>query len=186
MKYLYIILIILPAILLHGGQVNSFFSDHKSFSIGDVITIIISEQSSAQTSAGSQTEKSYGHDLTLKQGQGFVDMIPLSSAGLSGKHASKGDANTSRSAKFQAKMTAKIIAIDSSDNLVIKGQRSVTINGEEEITSLEGVVRPQDVASDNSVYSYSIADAKISYKGKGDIHNSSKVGWLTKAFNWLF
>ena len=83
-------------------------------------------------------------------------------------------------------MTVRIIDIDNNGNLIIKGSKSVVINGEEEQTSLEGSVRPQDVGANNTVYSNNIADAKISYKGKGDIATASKVGLITKVFNFLF
>lgn len=67
------------------------------------------------------------------------------------------------------------------------GSKTVKINGEEEIKLLlEGVVRSQDVGADNTISSNNIADAQISYLGKGPIQTASKVGFITKVFNFLF
>ena len=186
MKKYMIILLISAAVMLNAVPVNSFFSDHKSFSVGDVITIIIIEQTSASSSAGSETDKSFDHSLNVDQGAGTLNFIPMMSMGGKASNKASGDASTNRSGKFEGKITARIISIDDNGNLVIKGSRSLKVNGEEEVTSLEGMVRPQDVQADNSVYSYNIAEAKIVYKGKGDVHNGSKVGFLSKIINFIF
>lgn len=182
--------IILLLVALAGSAlampVPSLFSDHKSFTEGDVITILLWEETSATVSSGSETDRSFEHGAELEQGQGSLDFIPMASFGLSGANTFKGDASTNRSGKLRGRMTARIVSIDDSGNLMIKGSRSVEINGEEEITQLEGLIRPQDVQSDNSVYSYNIADAKITYKGDGPIDDGSRVGLITRLFNFLF
>jgi flagellar L-ring protein precursor FlgH len=83
-------------------------------------------------------------------------------------------------------MTVRIVNIDAAGNLMIEGVRVVSINGEDEITSLSGIVRPQDVGSDNTISSHNIADAKISYKGKGAINEGSRVGLISRLFNFFF
>ncbi len=171
--------------MLGARQVPSLFSDHKSFNVGDVITIIIEESTSAEAAAGTDTDVSAGLDFSVS-GTGFMDKMYPGGYGASLGGSSAGDGKTSRSGKIESKMTAKIIDIDDMGNLVIKGSRTVEINGEKEITELQGVVRPEDVKSDNSVYSYSIADAKIKYDGKGAINETAKVGILSRIINWLF
>lgn len=183
------ILIILVLTLLTSTALSAFssiYSDHKSFTVGDVLTVIITESSSAKSGATSQTDRSFNHGFNTEAGRGPFDFIPLSGFGTSAGNSSKGDANTSREGSLKANMTVRIIDIDNNGNLIIKGSKSVVINGEEEQTSLEGSVRPQDVGANNTVYSNNIADAKISYKGKGDIATASKVGLITKVFNFLF
>jgi len=70
--------------------------------------------------------------------------------------------------------------------MVIKGSRKIVINGEEQLVSIRGVVRYSDISSDNSVLSYNISDAEISFEGSGIIDDSQKPGWLTKFFHWIF
>ncbi|PID28843.1 MAG: flagellar basal body L-ring protein [Candidatus Cloacimonadota bacterium] len=186
MKRLFFVLIVAFFGIVYAQPSSSLYSDHKSFDTGDVITILILEYTTAEASAGSQTDKTFNHGFGSSAGQGPLDFIPLSSFGINSKNAQKGKASTSREATLKGKITAKITDIDANGNLFIKGKRSVIINGEEETTSVEGYVRPQDVRSDNSVYSHNIADAKITYKGKGAVRDGAKVGFITRFFNFLF
>ena len=68
-------------------------------------------------------------------------------------------------------------------NLLLSGERSLQLNQGEEFVRVTGVVRASDIASDNSVTSDRIADARISYSGKGAIDQTNKQGWLDKIFN---
>ncbi len=188
MKKLYIIagLMLLSINIFASSFGNSLFADHKSYTVGDIITVIITEKSSASTSANSATSKDFSHGFATQPGTGPLKFIPISSLSTSAKNSSSGNGKTTRDGSLNAKMTAKIIKVEDSGNLRIKGEKVVNINGEKEITTLEGTVRSQDIFSNNTVYSYNIADAKISYTGKGPIHDASKVGLITRLFNYLF
>jgi flagellar L-ring protein precursor FlgH len=83
-------------------------------------------------------------------------------------------------------MSARIIELLSNGDLKIEGRRMVEINGEEQITVLTGIVRPSDVLADNTVYSFLIADASISYRGRGLVDDAAKPGILSRFVNWLF
>ena len=185
-KTIFLLIWMFSIALFSTNQMNSLYSDHKSFSIGDILTVMITESSSASASAGSKTDKSFDHSVGSSQGVGPMDFIPLSSMGVKAKNSSSGDAETTRKAAIKATMTAKIISVEKNGNLVIKGTRSIKINGEEEITTIQGIVRSQDISADNTIYSYNIADAQISYKGKGSVKNGSKVGFISRIFNFLF
>jgi flagellar L-ring protein precursor FlgH len=115
-----------------------------------------------------------------------MKFIPTTSMGLSTDNDFKGDANTTRDANFSSKMTVRIVDIDDNGNLVIEGKRMVSINGEDEITSIRGIVRSQDVSADNTVNSNNIADATITYKGKGPVNEGSRVGLISRIFNFMF
>ncbi len=186
MRYLMISIILLGCMSLNAAGLLSMYSDHKSFSEGDILTVLIMETSSASSAAKSQTDKSFDHGFGTAAGKGPLDFIPLSSMDINSKNSAKGDAKTSREGSLKAKMTVRIMAIDNNGNLSIKGSKSVKINGEEELTNLEGIVRPQDVQSDNTVYSFNIADAKIGYKGKGAINDGQKIGLISRIFNFIF
>jgi flagellar L-ring protein precursor FlgH len=186
MRKIQLLIVLLSVIITLSASVPSIYSDHKSFSVGDVLTVIISESSTAKSGSTSKTDRSFDHSLNVEAGKGPFDFIPLSGFGANSANTSKGDANTSREGSFKTNMTVRITDIDANGNLVIKGQKTVTINGEEEITMLQGVVRSQDVGADNTVSSNNIADAQITYKGKGPINEASRVGFITRIFNFLF
>ena len=185
-KLILIAIVIISISVLNANMYTSLYSDHKSFSIGDILTVQIAEQSKASASSQSQTGRSMDHSANMNSGVGPLSFIPLTGMSGSANNNFKGDANTSRDASLSSKMTVRIIDIDSSGNLMIEGTRVVTINGEDEITSLSGIVRPQDVGADNTINSSNIADAKISYKGKGAINEGSRVGIISRIFNFVF
>jgi len=168
------------------AQMPSLYSDHKSFKVGDVITVLIVESTSANSAANTATSRTFDHGISTEAGQGPLDFIPLASMGVKADNSSTGEGSTKRTSSLKGTITAKIVHIDDAGNLVISGSRSVRVNGEEAITTVEGVVRPQAVGADNSVYSYNIADAAIEVKGKGDVHTAAKTGFITKLFNFLF
>ena len=186
MKRLIIIVLCAWFGVLNANMFTSLFSDHKSFAVGDILTVEISEQSKATSSSQSRTGRTMDHNATLNAGQGSLGFIPLSGVGGSSSNNFRGDANTTRDASLSSRMTVTIIDIDDNGNLIIKGSRIVTINGEDEITTLQGTVRSQDVGANNTVNSNHIADARISYTGKGPINEGSRVGVISRIFNFLF
>ena len=183
-KYITMAIILLCGVL--HAQFASFYSDHKSFEVGDILTVNISETSRATSSSQSRTARNQDHNMNIEAGTGPMRFIPATGMGGSSSNNFRGDANTTRDASLSSKMTVRIVDIDLNGNLIIEGSREVLINGENEITSLQGIVRPQDVSSNNTIHSHNIADAKISYTGKGAITQGAKVGFISRIFNFLF
>jgi flagellar L-ring protein precursor FlgH len=71
-------------------------------------------------------------------------------------------------------------------NLVIEGKRQVTVNAEDQYLIISGIVRPDDIAFDNTVQSKYIADARIFYTGQGTVNDKMKPGWLTRIIDWVW
>jgi flagellar L-ring protein precursor FlgH len=71
-------------------------------------------------------------------------------------------------------------------NLVIDGSKVVEINEEKEIIKISGIVRPQDIESNNIIYSYNVANAQITYSGKGAASTGQRPGLLARILNWIF
>lgn len=176
------------AIRVHGQSFasgGSLFSDIKAHRPGDILTIHIVEASQGSNQSNSSTEKKTTSGMDTN-GSGLFKFLPL--AGFEAKNTLDftGRGNTNRSGQLRARMTARIKSVDRNGNFVIEGTREVEINSEKMLMTLSGVVRPDDIAYNNVILSYQIADAKISYKGKGHSASSSKPGLLTRLFNWLF
>ena len=89
---------------------------------------------------------------------------------------------------FAGTISALITEILPSGNFKIEGRRSVTVNNEEQIMVLRGVIRPQDINFDNTIASASIADASISLTGEGVVADEQRKGWLAKILSkvWPF
>ncbi|MDZ7260807.1 MAG: flagellar basal body L-ring protein FlgH [candidate division KSB1 bacterium] len=164
---------------------TSLFADHKAHEVGDVVTIYIIEFSKGSNEAVSSTRKE--DKLSASGGgQNALKFIPLFGFDANTKIEHDGDAATSRKGSLQAKMSARIIEKMANGLLKIEGSRVIDINGEKQVTILTGIVRPEDITANNIVYSYNIADAQITYKGKGMVNSGQRPGFLMRLINWLF
>jgi flagellar L-ring protein FlgH len=163
----------------------SLFVDRTAHSVGDIITILIEENSVASASAGTNTKSEYGAEIGAS-GSGGLDFIPLLSGSGSTKSEHKGNGRTSRQGSLQATLTAKVVEVFPNGNMRIEGEKNIIINGERQLTVLTGVVRPEDISPRNTVSSDLIADAEITFKGKGVLANTERPGFIARIFDWLF
>jgi len=188
-KLLSIILVIIVAASIgfaDNVKSRSMFTDHKAHEVGDLITILIVESSSASNKAKTTTEKSTEVSTEQAAGTGIFDFFPM--WGYSGGNESKfdGKGQTEKTGSLRAKMTVEVTAIKPNGDLVIEGNRLVKIDDEEETLYLSGSVRSRDVSDGNTVYSYQIANAQISTRSKGTVTNGHRPGFLTRIINWIF
>lgn len=174
-----------PAQIASRQTPQSLFTDRRAINVGDIVTILLMEysQGSNESSTNTGVENMFEGSSAAT---GVADFIPSFGAKIGIANDSKGGGGTSRQGSLKGKLSARVVEILPNDNLRLEGQRKVIINGEEQTTILTGLVRRKDIAADNSIYSYLISDAAISYKGKGTIDTASKPGFLTRFINWLF
>lgn len=164
-------------------QGGDLFTDHKANQVGDLVTIIIVEQSQASQNASTQSSKE--GSVGVGPGLGILkDVLPEISG--SGGDSLSASGKTSRGGSLQAKVTVRISEILPDGNLLLEGKQLITINGEKQEIVVSGLVRPQDITYDNTVLSTFVADAEITYVGNGPIGDRQKPGVLTKIFHWLF
>jgi len=164
-----------------AGNYN-MYSDRKAHAIGDTLTILINENSSANRAGTAANAKT--SSTTLNAGVGIFSVLTNASAGNSDKFAANGSiANTN---SVNAKMTAQVTGIKPNGNLIISGTQSIKQNGEEQKISVSGTVRTEDISTDNTVLSSSIGDAIIRVDGKGPIAGKQRQGILSQIFNFLF
>ncbi len=168
-----------------NGRFQSLFSDYKAHRVGDLVTIYIVEFSSASNSSSANT-KNENQASVSGSGSGALNFIPL--FGMNAKYGNeyKGNGMVTQQGQLKAKMSAKIVEATASGMLKIEGNKILDVNGDKQVTVLTGWVRPEDITSENVVYSYNIADAQISYKGKGMSSSAAKPGWVTRIVNWIF
>jgi len=181
-----LLLLVAPAqAQISSAAVPSLYSDNRAHRVGDVVTIYIVEFATGSNSSTTTTDKQTTASASGK-GSGALKFLPV--FGMEGGTASSfnGNAKTARNGVLKAKMTARITAVDDNGNFVIEGSREVTVNSDRQLTVLKGTVRPEDITSDNVVFSYNIANAKISYRGKGLVNTGQRPGILTRLINWIF
>jgi flagellar L-ring protein FlgH len=164
---------------------RSLFSDQKAVRVGDAVTILIVESSSATNDA--RTEASRSSNLTLNAtGQTGDKAIPGVNLGVGTGNSFKGEGGTSASGSLRARISARIDSVLPNGNLLVHGNRKITINNEDQIIHISGVIRPSDIQADNSVYSYNISDAEIAFEGSGIVSRAQGPGWITKLLHFLF
>jgi flagellar L-ring protein FlgH len=187
MKFYIVILIavLMNSLISFASPAPSLFSDRIAHTVGDIITVEIVENSSASASAITNTKAEYGAEVGAS-GSGALKFIPLLSGSGSTKSEHKGNGKTSRQGSLSATLTVKVVEVFPNGNMRIEGEKNIIINGERQLTVLRGVVRPEDITPRNSVSSDLIADAEITFKGKGVLANSERPGIIARVFDWLF
>ncbi|HEX2866346.1 MAG TPA: flagellar basal body L-ring protein FlgH [Ignavibacteriales bacterium] len=163
----------------------SLFADQKANKVGDAVTIIVVESSQASNNAETQTGRSDNISLDASASAG-TKSLPEVKLGLGTKSDFSGSGSTKTTGLIKTKISATIDSVLSNGNLFIKGSRKIVINGEEQLITIKGIVRGSDIMSDNSVLSYNISEAVITFEGNGLISDNQKPGWITKFFHWIF
>jgi len=178
------------------------FEDVKARRIGDVLTVVLLEKTSASKSAKTSADKN--QETTVANPTFFgaspqfnlPGLIPLDSnrdnnleQNLSAERAFEGEADSSQSNSLTGEITVTIADVLPNGNLVVRGEKWLTLNQGEEFIQISGIVRPQDVGTNNRILSTQIGDARITYSGKGALAESNRMGWLARFFNhpvWPF
>lgn len=173
-----------PGSLFRQDYVNPL-TDRVARRPGDILTVIVQEQSISEYSAATQTSKSDKAGFTPNF---VVDILtrlfrPFSA---STNASTKGDGKTTHKMKMDSRLSVVVKQVMPNGNLVIEGHKSLTTNKDNETIVLSGVVRPFDIKSDNTVLSTQIAEAQISMAGKGQIQDRQRKGLLNQLLDWLF
>ena len=168
------------------GQAQSLFTDIKAHRVGDILTVLIYEQSRASQQVESKNEKTTKADTKGGPGIGTLDFIPLFGASASSDYTHEGKGENLRQGNLRAKMSVTVIAVKDNGDLVIEGSRVVGISKDKETLQLSGTVRTRDIKPDNSIDSYLIADAEIHYTGKGNASTAARPGLFSRIISWIF
>ncbi|MBA4389341.1 MAG: flagellar biosynthesis protein FlgH [Syntrophus sp. (in: bacteria)] len=165
---------------------NTFFGDQRARFVGDIITVKIVEVSQASEKATTGTKRASDintgipHLLGLETNKipSSIDLSKMISA--STKNDFSGDGETTRTGSLSATITARIVDVMPSGNLAIEGKREINVNSERKEILLQGIIRPRDIAYDNTILSTQVADAKVIYTGIGVIGEKQEPGWLAR------
>jgi flagellar L-ring protein precursor FlgH len=184
------------------GQEVRLFEDVKARRVGDLITIILSENTSASKSAKTTTDRATSIDVQSPTLLGATPtfnapgFIPLDnnrgntlSATLGSTNSFEGEGDSNQSNSLSGSITVTVAEVLPNGNLIVRGEKWLTLNQGEEYIQISGIVRPQDVRTDNTIFSTLVADARIAYSGKGMLANANSPGWLARFFNspiWPF
>ncbi len=181
------------------GFDTRLFEDLKARRVGDILTVVLNEVTTAQKAATTDVTKSATSTITNPTILGATPefslpkFTPLSAtqdlnlgSSLSSDHSLGGDGSAEQSNLLTGNIPVSVVEVLPNGNLIVRGEKRVTINNGVEYVQLSGIVRPVDILTNNTVKSSQIADATINYTGEGAIADSNKNGWLARFFNSPF
>lgn len=166
----------------------NLFSDYRAFREQDLVVVRIEENADARRTADTDLSRDTNFSASL---QAFLRTVQATTpqvdltASLGQGNSFKGDGRTARTEKLTATVPAVVKKVLPNGNLFIEGHRVVLVNNEEQHFYISGVVRPIDIAQDNSVRSSYVADAEIEFTGRGVLSDNQKPGFFTRLWNWL-
>lgn len=172
--------------LFTAAMANSLYSDVKARRVGDIITVRLSENTNATKSAGSSSSKQSTVDLqpTIGLGGNAIQIgreaIQL---GVDSSNDFTGDAQATQSNSLQGNISVTVVDVLPNQNLIIRGEKWLTLNNGDEYIRLTGVIRPADITPTNEIQSTKIANARIQYSGTGSFARAQEKGWLTQFFS---
>ena len=163
------------------GFAMSLFEDNKASRVGDILTIVLEERTNAEKKADTTVDKSSDSSIGLS-GTLADKAIPVTKASLGSGHKFETEGDAKQSNKLEGRISVTVAQVLPNGNLVVQGEKWITINHGEEFLRIRGIVRPVDIGPDNTVSSTKVADAQVLYSGKGTIARAQKPGWLTEFF----
>lgn len=161
--------------------------DFRARHVGDILTVRVTESSLGKSSADNNLKKDsslkleapvlFGWENKLK-GKLGPDFDPsLALQATTGK-SFKGEGQTSRAQTLSARVAVRVMAVGTGGRMLVAGTKKITVNREKQTLTLAGIVRPDDVDSDNTISSSAIADLSIHYGGTGDLADVTRQGWF--------
>lgn len=172
------------AIYQAGGEVR-LFEDLKASRVGDILTVRLVEQTNASKNANTSTSKSSSATLANPVIFGrpvTKDGVPILEGSLEGDQTFDGAGSSSQSNSLRGDITVTVIERYPNGNLLIRGEKWVTLNQGKEFIRLSGIVRPYDIEPDNSLLSSKVADAQITYSSKGVMAAANRMGFVSRFF----
>ncbi|WP_127476399.1 flagellar basal body L-ring protein FlgH [Sulfurivermis fontis] len=170
----------------------ALFEDVRAHRVGDILTVQLVEKTNASKKAATSTSKD--QDISLGVTDVFGGPVSVNgrnplTASVSGSRDFSGDGASSQSNTLTGNISVTIAEVLPNGNMIVRGEKVLTINQGDEFIRIAGIVRPVDVSPDNTVLSTKIANAEITYGGRGTLADSNRKGWLARFFDsplWPF
>ncbi len=159
----------------------ALYEGQRARRVGDPLTIVLVERTAASKSATSNLDSKGGFGITPPS-TGNLSLFNPTDARISGDRGFKGQGSSDQSNALSGEVSVTVAEVYPNGTMLVQGQKRVTLNRGDEFVQIKGIVRTIDVDASNRVASTRVADAKISYTGKGDVARASRQGWLSRFF----
>ncbi|TXH93707.1 MAG: flagellar basal body L-ring protein FlgH [Pseudomonas sp.] len=191
----------LPAAQTNGaiyqaGFETNLYDDRKAYRVGDIITITLSERTQASKKAGSSMSKDstanlglsslFGGAVALKNPASSLNPLKTDDlsldVGYSGTRETEGESAADQSNSLTGSITVTVADVLPNGILAVRGEKWLTLNTGNELVRIAGLIRADDIATDNTVSSTRVANARITYSGTGAFADASQPGWFDRFF----
>ncbi|MGC4028545.1 MAG: flagellar basal body L-ring protein FlgH [Steroidobacteraceae bacterium] len=175
--------------IYQAGRDVALFENAVARRVGDTVTINLVENTAAQKSSSTKTSKSSTIDLpgpTLLGNPVTINGNAVLEANIANSRKFDGSGDSQLSNQLQGFITVTVARRLTNGNLLVRGQKWIGINQGREFVRIQGVIRPIDIQPDNSIPSYKVADATISYGGQGALADANRPGLLSRFFNSIW
>ena len=176
--------------LWQDGQSKSMCADKRAGKVGDIVTILVQENSSATKDNNTKTSKDSSIDAAISSflfspaaSSLLTQQGAMPALKLSGKSDFSGGGAINNSQKIAASVAVRIVDVLPNNNLIIEGTRESSFSGETQTILLRGTIRQDDITALNTVFSFNVADATIRFVSKGPITDSQRKGWFQRVWD---
>ncbi len=172
------------AIFQAANGYSALTNGSRAAMVGDLVTISLVERTQASKSNSASTDRSGELGLTPPS-TGPLSLFKSTDASASGGATFDGKGSAAQSNQLNGEISVTIVRIFPNGTMLVRGEKLLTLNRGDENISLIGLIRQADIGPDNRVPSTRVADARITYSGKGEIARGSRQGWLNHFFSIL-
>jgi len=170
------------------GYSRGLFEDRRASRVGDILSVVLEERTNSSKTA--DTELTKGSKIDFNEATILGHGVSLGDYGLGTSLAQDreftGESSSDQSNSLSGSIAVTVSEVLANGLLIVRGEKWMTLNRGEEFIRVSGMVRPEDVQPDNSVLSTKLADARITYSGKGDLADANSQGWASRFFNTRF
>lgn len=169
--------------IYQARTMRPLFEDRRARIVGDTLTVLLTETTSASASASNSLERA----SKASQNVSAMGRIPLKNfdyfnSGYESNTEFDSSGAASNNNRFSGSITVTVIDVYPNGNLLVSGEKQIAIGRETQFVRLSGVVNPTFLSINNQINSTQVADARIEYKGNGPIDEASVMGWLARFF----
>lgn len=166
---------------------GNLLRDFKASRVGDLVFVDVVETNTASVTSNATRKRDSGNEAGLVP---LVTALPIGPApvigavmGELGQRKFDGKGTTARSSTVKARITARVVEVLSNGDMRIEAVKMVKINGETEQLAVTGIIRPNDLARDNSIETLFVGDLRVEFNGKGIASADNAPGWLFRLFD---
>ncbi len=172
--------------LYREGVSLALFDDRKAARVGDLLTVLLVESIDASKSSSTNTQKDSTVTATTPTVLGrpiTSNGLPLFDGSLGSSSGFSGSGESTQSNSLDGSVSVTVVGRQANGNLLIQGRKKIELNQGSEYVSIAGIVRPEDITTNNTVNSDRIAQARITYSGRGPVNDANRMGFIMRFFN---